>query len=222
MNRRHAVLGGLAVALGGGALWYSTRPIQSTGSGLASASAQNAAEADMSMIAEMSIGNSDAKVTVVEYASFTCPHCRTFHSGTLPEIKENYIDTGKINFIFREVYFDRFGLWAGMVARCGGEDRYFGLVDLIFANQSEWLAGGDPALVADNLRKLGKTAGLNDQQLDDCLNDGEMAQALVAVFQKNSTEDNINSTPSFMINGEQYGNMNYRDFANILDEKLGE
>ena len=222
MNRRNAVLLALVAAVGGGLLWYNNQSSQSTGPGLAAALAQDSGDVDMSMVEEMSLGNPDASVTVVEYASFTCPHCQNFHSSTLNEIKANYIDTGKINFVYREVYFDRFGLWAGMVARCGGSDRYFGLVDLIYENQSDWIAGGDPATIADNLRKLGKTAGLNDEQLDTCLNDGEMAQAMVAVFQKNATADDINSTPSFIINGEPYGNMGYAEFARILDEKLGE
>jgi len=222
MNRRNAVLLALVAVVGAGMLWNSTRPSQSLGPGLASALAQDAGDVDISMVEEMSLGNPDAAVTVVEYASFTCPHCRNFHTSALKELKSNYIDTGKINFVYREVYFDRFGLWAGMVARCGGSDRYFGLVNLIYENQSDWIAGGDPALIVNNLRKLGKTAGLNDEQLDACLNDGEMAQAMVAVFQKNSTADDIKSTPSFIINGDPYGNMGYDEFARILDEKLGE
>ncbi len=191
----------------------------------ATAHAQDSGEnggVDTSMVLEMSLGNPQAEVTVIEYASFTCPHCRNFHATVLPELKKNYIDTGKIHYIYREVYFDRFGLWAAMVARCAGPLRYFGVADLLYERQSEWLAGGEPAAIAAALRRVGKSAGLSDEQLDACLSDGEMAQAMVAVYQKNAGADDINATPSFVINGRKYPNMSYEDFAAILDEKLAE
>ncbi|NRB00227.1 MAG: DsbA family protein [Rhodobacteraceae bacterium] len=171
-------------------------------------------------ILEMSLGNPDAPVTVIEYASFTCPHCKRFHESTFKELKENYIDTGRIHFIYREVYFDRFGLWAGMVARCGGEERYFGITDLIYEQQSEWTAGDDPAMVADNLRRIGRTAGLTDDEVNACLQDGDKAQALVALYQENAVADDVSGTPTFIINGDSYSNMSYADFSRILDEKL--
>lgn len=222
MNRRYAIILALAVVLGGGALWYGNRSVPEAGPSLGAALAQDASDIDTSMVQEMSVGNPDASVTVVEYASYTCPHCANFHENVFGDLKANYIDTGKINFIYREVYFDRFGLWAGMVARCGGPVRYFGLADLLYKNQSTWTAGGDPAQIVAKLRKLGKTAGLSDDQLDVCLNDGEKAQAMVAVFQQNSKADGINSTPTFLINGETFSNMNYADFSAALDQKLGE
>lgn len=185
-------------------------------------SAAEAQDIDTSGVIEMSMGNPDAPVTVVEYASFTCPHCRSFHENVLKDLKAEYIDTGKINFIYREVYFDRFGLWAGLVARCGGAERYFGLADLIYKGQSEWLAGGDPASITEGLRKIGRLAGMNDDQLNACLQDSDMANALVAVYQQNVTADGINSTPSFVINGEKHSNMNLAEFRKLLDEKLGE
>lgn len=221
MNKSLAIIFAVALAIGGGYSWYSSQSGSSSMPTLA-ANAQDAGDIDTSGVLEMSIGNPDAEVTVIEYASFTCPHCRNFHASVFKDLKKDYIDTGKINFIYREVYFDRFGLWAGMVARCGGPDRYFGMADLIYSNQQDWTAGGDPTLIADNLRTLGKTAGLSDEQLDTCLNDGEMAQAMVAVFQENSAADDINSTPSFLINGTKFGNMNYAEFALALDDELGE
>lgn len=212
---------GLIVALGGAALWYQSQSV-APGQSFGAVSAQDAADVDTSMIEEMSMGNPDAKVTVVEYASFTCPHCSRFHEEVLGQIKTNYIDTDKINFVYREVYFDRFGLWAGIVARCGGKDRYFGIIDLIYQQQSNWTAGGDPAQIADNLRKIGKTAGLGDEQLEACLNDGDTAKAMVALYQINASADGINSTPTFIINGEKFSNMSYKEFASALDEKLAD
>ena len=98
-----------------------------------------AAESHLPAVQEMTIGNPDAAVTVVEYASFTCPHCRTFHERVWPSLKENYVDTGKINFVYREVYFDRYGLWAGMLARCDGGEKYFGIADMLYKRQREWV-----------------------------------------------------------------------------------
>lgn len=179
------------------------------------------AEVDTAGVAEMTLGNPDADVTVIEYASFTCPHCRSFHETVFKDLKANYIDNGQIHFVYREVYFDRFGLWAAMLARCAGEERYFALADLIYQTQSDWTAGGDPADIADNLRKLGLTAGMSKEEIDVCLQDGDKARALVAVYQENAKADDVNSTPTFIIDGKKYGNMNYADFAAILDERLG-
>ncbi|MGB5558872.1 MAG: DsbA family protein [Paracoccaceae bacterium] len=221
MNRRQLLIAAPAALIGAAGLWYAKQP-GSSGPNLAAAMAQDATAVDTSGVAEISMGNPDAKVTVIEYASYTCPHCRNFHQTVFSELKSNYIDTGKINFIYREVYFDRFGLWAAMVARCGGEMRYFGIADMIYETQEEWVAGGDPAQIAQNLRKIGKKAGLSDAELDACMNDGEQAKALVAAYQKNAEADNIESTPTFVINGKKYSNMNYADFAATLDEKLAE
>jgi protein-disulfide isomerase len=172
-------------------------------------------------VQEMVLGADDAPVTVIEYASFTCPHCANFHDTVFDDLKRDYIDTGKVRFVYREVYFDRFGLWAGMVARCGGGERYFGIADIIYSTQSEWTAGNDPVTIVGNLRRIGKTAGLTDAQLDACLSDTAKAEALVAWYQENSEADDIRSTPSFIIDGEQFGNMSFEDFSAILDDKLG-
>jgi len=166
-------------------------------------------------------GDPDAPVTVIEYASFTCPHCKSFHENVYPQIEANFIETGKVKFILREVYFDRYGLWAGMMARCGGEERYFGLVDLIFAEQGTWPRSSDPTEVAQNLFALGRQAALSDQEMDACLQDAEWAKSLVEDYQTNANADSVTGTPSFVINGEKYGNMGYGEFERVLNEKLG-
>jgi len=179
------------------------------------------ATADVSAIQEMVLGDENAPIEVIEYASYTCPHCASFHASQFKKIKENYIDTGKVRFVYREVYFDRFGLWASMIARCGGNtDRFFGISDLIYEKQREWTATGDPSVIVDELRKIGKTAGLDDAALDACMQDADMAQSLVTWFQTNADRDGINSTPSFIIDGEKTSNMSYEDFAALLDAKL--
>lgn len=187
------------------------------------AQAQEAADIDTSMIKDMSIGNPDAAVTVIEYASFTCPHCASFHANVFKDLKADYIDTGKINFVHREVYFDRFGLWAGIVARCGenAENRYFGIADMIYAQQDTWARQDDPNAIVASLRNIGKTGGLSDAELDACFQDADKAQALYASFVKNSEADSITSTPSFIINGEKYANMSYDELKQVLDAALG-
>lgn len=181
------------------------------------------AETEAPVVTEMVLGSPDAKVEIIEYASFTCPHCASFHEQVFGQLKTNYIDTGKVRFVNREVYFDRFGLWAGMVARCGGDtDRYFGLVDMIFEKQREWIGDGQAGTISRNLRTIGKTAGLTDEMLDQCLNDQAMAEALIANFQENMNRDEIQGTPTFLINGEKYSNMSYAEFSRVIDEKLAE
>jgi len=180
------------------------------------------ASAQESEIPDMIQGDADAKVEIIEYASYTCPHCASFHAGLYKDLKKDYIETGKVKFIYREVYFDRFGLWASMIARCAGPDRFFGMTDLIYKEQSLWSRAGDPAAIVVELRKIGLKGGLDNDTLDACLEDADNAQALVAWYQENAERDNIRSTPSFLINGEPYSNMNYADFSAIIDEKLAE
>jgi protein-disulfide isomerase len=204
-----------------GGTWFLTQSTNPSDPILGSALAQEAGEIDTSTVVEMVLGNPDAAVEVIEYASFTCPHCAAFHANQFQELKANYIDTGLIKFVYREIYFDRFGLWASMVARCGGEMRFFGISDMLYDQQREWIAGGqDPALIAGNLRRIGLTAGLDGAQVDACLSDPTTAQTLVAWFEENSARDEITSTPSFIINGEKFSNMSYSDFAAVLDERL--
>lgn len=187
-----------------------------------SATAQEAEATTPVEITDFSLGPADAKVQITEYASFTCPHCATFHANVWPQLKADYIDTGKVRFTYREVYFDRYGLWAAMVARCGGEMRYFGIVDMIFDQQQEWAASDDPNVVVGNLRTIAKTAGLDDATLDACLQDGAKAEAMVAHFEANMAADQVEGTPTFIINGEKHSNMSYDDMKEIIDAKLAE
>lgn len=176
---------------------------------------------DAYQVEEMVLGDPDAPVTVIEYGSFTCPHCATFNSNQLPQLQADYIDTGKVKFIFREVYFDRFGLWASMIARCGGPMRFFGIHDVIFDTQADWIAGGqDPALIVDNLRKIGISAGLDAADVDACMQNEGMAQALVDWFQENAEEHGIESTPTLIIDGTKHPNLAYDEIQSLVDAAL--
>lgn len=172
-------------------------------------------------ITEMALGDENAPITMIEYASFTCSHCGAFHENTFKKLKADYIDTGKVRFIYREVYFDRFGLWGSMIARCAGPDRFFGVVDLIYKGQSDWTRAGGPAEVAEELRKIGRIAGLDNETLEACLTDADMAQSLVTWYQANAEEHEITGTPSFIINDTKVPNQSYDDLKKVLDAELG-
>ncbi|MCG7625534.1 DsbA family protein [Epibacterium sp. Ofav1-8] len=187
------------------------------------ANAQESAEAadvDTSTIVEMVQGAEDAPVTLIEYASYTCPHCASFHSDAYKKLKADYIDTGKVKFIYREVYFDRFGLWASMVARCGGEEKFFGITDLIFKGQSEWTRAGGPAEIVEELKKIGRLAGLDNDKLEACMQDATKAQTLVTWYQENATADDVQSTPSFILNGTKVSNQPYADMKALIEAEL--
>lgn len=172
------------------------------------------------LVEEMSLGSPDAPITVVEYSSFTCPHCANFHADVLPKIRENYIDTGKVRLVFRPVYFDRLGLWADMMARCGGQLRYFGIVDMVFEKQREWTQGGTALDVVNNLYGIGRIAGLQDADMETCVQDADMAQALVDNSTTNASADGIDATPTFVINGRVVSNQSYQAFVKDFEEIL--
>ncbi|WP_298841351.1 DsbA family protein [uncultured Roseobacter sp.] len=212
-----------AVAVIGLGAWFVTSPSGNQATEvtridpIGAASAQES-DIDTSGVQEMSLGNPDAPVTVIEYASFTCPHCASFHAGAYKQLKADYIDTGKINFVYREVYFDRPGLWASMIARCAGTPTaFFGMADLIYEGQSTWARAGDMVSIVDELRRIGRLAGLDGDTMEACLQDADNARTLVAWYQENAQADGIDSTPSFVINGEKYSNMAYSDMAAIID-----
>lgn len=242
MNRLLAIVSALLI-VAGGVLWWQGRTQSAasvfdlptaanaqestaTGSSSSDSSASGNAAADqsapdLSLVKEEALGSADAPVTVIEYASFTCPHCEHWHATEWPKLKSDYVDTGKVRFILREVYFDRFGLWAGMLARCGGStERYFAMVDMIYNQQQQWLASRTAPGIADALKKMGMESGLTDKQFETCMQDKKLAEALVAYYQKHATEDKIQGTPSFIIDGKLYSNMAWEDFKKIIDDEL--
>jgi len=216
------VVFGLAVGLG---VWLNQSPQtaaldQEFALPFAANAQSSDADAGAAEIIDMVQGAEDAPITVIEYASFTCPHCARFHSDVYKLLRKNYIDTGKVKFIFREVYFDKYGMWASMIARCSGPDRFFGMTDLILNSQSTWARAGDDLAIVEALRKIGRLSGMQDAALDSCLQDGEKLRALVGWYKENAQRDGIQSTPSFLIDGQPYKNMDYEEFTKILDEKL--
>jgi protein-disulfide isomerase len=212
-----------ALAVGGYTLWSANQSAEAPGAtqiaSINSAQAQTGASSvDTSGVVEMALGDPDAPVTIVEYSSFTCPHCATFNQGAYRQIIDNYVETGQVQYIKREVYFDAYGLWAALVARCGGPERYHGVVEMLYRDQRDWAGSSDGGVVAENLRRIGRRAGMDNEQLDACLADRDKATALMEVYRVNAERYGIRSTPSFVINGQTFGNMSYADFeAAIAD-----
>lgn len=224
MTKIHVILAALIIAIAGG--WFVMSNTDSDTVAGVSALGPNAvnaqsndADIDISDVMDMRLGDLEAPITVIEYASFTCPHCATFHQGPYRQLKADFIDTGKINFIYREVYFDRFGLWASLMARCAGPDKFFGITDLLYSSQSTWsrAGGGDPAMIADELRKIGRLAGMETDTINACLQDEDQIRKMVAWFQTKTGEHNISSTPSFVINGKTYSNMAYAEMVELIN-----
>ena len=201
----------------GGSVFNLLRGGQIGLSGLAGIGAANA-QGTAVQIEDITLGDEKAPVKVIEYASFTCPHCANFHNDTYKDFKRDYIDTGKVHFTYREVFFDRYGLWAAMVARCAGPDRYMSVADILYRTQREWARQGDAAAVADSLKRIGVQAGLSQEEVDACLNNADLAQSLVSWYEANADADNIRSTPSFLINGElSAGNMGLAQIGTLID-----
>jgi protein-disulfide isomerase len=184
------------------------------------ATAQETAPETPVEIKDFTLGSPDAPVKITEYASFTCSHCAAFHATTFKPLKAEYIDTGKVEFTLREVYFDRYGLWAAMMARCGGDMRYFGITDILFETQQEWAGSEDPNVVVENIKKIGRTAGMDDATLDACMKDGAMAEAMVARFEENMKADGVEGTPTLFINGTKHANMDYAALKSLIEAEL--
>ncbi|HKF11061.1 MAG TPA: DsbA family protein [Xanthobacteraceae bacterium] len=145
-------------------------------------------------------GQADAPVTIVEYASMTCPHCSHFHESTFPEMKKKYIDTGKVRFVFREFPLDPLALAASMLARCAGKDKYFPLIDAFFAQQKDWVVQKP----LQPMFAIAKQAGFTQQTFDQCLANHQLEQGLVGERTRATQKFNVNSTPTFFINGKVF------------------
>jgi protein-disulfide isomerase len=144
------------------------------------------------------LGKPDAPITIVEYASLTCPHCAEFDRDTLPKIKEKWIDTGKAKLVFRDFPLDGLALRAAVVARCAPPDRYFGYIDILFHSQRNWATANDPIQALSRIARLG---GMSDQQFQSCINNAELQRAVAASRQTAEKEYGVESTPTFFING---------------------
>ncbi|WP_193176038.1 DsbA family protein [Oricola nitratireducens] len=163
-------------------------------------------------------GSADAPITVVEYASMTCPHCAHFHETTLPAITEKYIKTGKVRFIFREFPFDPRAAAAFMLARCAPGDKYFAMVDVLFKQQAAWAHVQNARAPLENIAKL---AGFTQESFEACLTNQKLLDDINAVRERASADFGVNATPTFFINGKKYsGALTVEQMSAIFDALL--
>ncbi|MFN4283065.1 MAG: DsbA family protein [Alphaproteobacteria bacterium] len=163
---------------------------------------------------DMILGSPDAKVTIVEYASLTCPHCASFHVNTLPALKAEYIDKGLVKLVYRDFPLDGLALRAAMMAQCAGPDRYFGFLDLLFARQQSWATNKEPLA---GLAAVGKMGGMSEEQFQACLADKSVEQAVLADALEGDQTYAVRSTPTIFIDGQRYSGMSIEQMRAILD-----
>jgi protein-disulfide isomerase len=188
---------------------------------ISEAMAQTAADiAKPGSLPDMALGPATAPVTITEYASMTCPHCAAFTEKVFPKIKSEYIDTNKIRFVFREFPLDIKAAAGSMLARCIAKDdagKYFAVIDMLFRQQNEWVLKN----TTETLTRIGKQAGLSQQQVEDCLKDQALLDK-IAADQKYANEVlKVNSTPTFFINGEMIkGDQTFEEFDKRIKSLL--
>jgi protein-disulfide isomerase len=173
-------------------------------------------------LGDIVLGPADAKVTIVEYAAVTCPHCAAFHNETWPELKKRYVDTGKVRFILRGFTLNPFDRAGFMLARCDGDAKYYPLTDLLFEQQQNWAFVKPPLKPLDALRGLMRQAGFSQEKFDACLTNQKLRDAVDAVAKFGAEQLNVNSTPTFFINGQRRtGNMSIVELEKIIEPLLG-
>jgi len=160
--------------------------------------AQAAPAAEDPLYAERVLGSPDAPVEIIEYSSLTCPHCANFHANILPELKREYIDTGRVKIVYRDFPFDRAALGAAMTARCMAPERYFPFLDGLFRTQGQWAGAQDPARA---LQQSARLAGLNEQQFNACLQNQQLADFILQRRLDAEQRFQVRSTPTFIFNG---------------------
>jgi protein-disulfide isomerase len=166
------------------------------------------------VLSEKSFGNENAAVTVIEYMSMTCSHCQNFHVTTWPAIKEKYVDTGKIKFIFREFPFDPRAAAAFMLARCVPEDQWYPVIDLLFRTQDKWARVSDARQAMQSTMSI---TGMSKSDFESCLTNQDLLEKVQAVADK-GRKLGVDSTPSFLINGKVYaGAMKIEEFSKLVD-----
>lgn len=164
------------------------------------------------MMADQVLGDPKAPITIYEYSSLTCPHCASFANEVLPQLKKTWIDTGKAKLIHRDFPLDNIAAGAAMLARCSG--RYYPFIETLFKSQSRWAAPPNPRGQLIGIARLG---GMSQQQIDDCMNNQALFKAISDGREAASSQYNITSTPSFVINGKVYkGGLSFDELDRIL------
>lgn len=195
------IVGAVVVIAAAGVFYYVSRP--ETSAIPQSGQAETASVEELMVagpLGDKALGDPNAPVTVIEYASMTCSHCAHFHETTFTPFKEKYVDTGKVRFIFREFPFDPVATAAFMLARCAPADSYFAMVDLLFRQQRNWAFGERPK---DDLFNMVKQAGFTQQSFDACLTNQQILDGVNWVKNRAAEQFNVSATPTFFVNGKK-------------------
>ncbi len=166
---------------------------------------------------DYSIGSESAPVVIVEYASLTCPTCGRFHKDTFPVIKKDYVDTGRVRFIYRDFPLDGVALAASMLARCAGRDNYFGFIELLYDQQDSWATSRDPQTALRTLFALG---GMSSESFDKCLDNRDIQNEVLTQRLEAVQTFGVDGTPTLFVNGRRYGDLSVPDLRKILDGLL--
>jgi protein-disulfide isomerase len=175
--------------------------------------------ADIKLTAnEYTLGPADAKIVIVEYASLTCPHCAQFHTQVLPGLKKEFVETGKVRYVYRDFPHDRLALGAAMIARCAGRENFFGFIDTFYAAQGQWTGASNPLSALGNLARLG---GMSQKKFDACLKNVEVQNEILRQRLEAANEFKVQTTPTVFVDGERYGGgMSLDQVRTLLNRKL--
>ena len=210
MNRRH-----ISLIFGGLLAWVAGEAVL----------AQTPAPADLAPRLEgddMVVGAANAPVTIIEYASLTCPHCAHFHQTDLPKLKSEYVDKGLVKFVYRDFPLDRVALGAAQIARCLPPDRYFGFIEVLFKQQEQWASGRDPEAMITRVKQLARLAGLPANEADACATSAERQNQVVAMRFAGEQMFQIRGTPTLIINGKRHdGSTEFADLDKLLRPMVG-
>ena len=211
------VAGGVvAVAAIAAGVYFGTRPPAAGPTPVAAAATADKAVLGNVMPGDHVLGSPNAPITVIEYASLTCSHCAHFHTQILPEIKKKWIDTGKVKLVYRDFPLDQVAVRAAQIAECAGNDKYFGVLDIIFRGQPQWATASDPlAEIAKPLR----IAGMGENEIKACLANDAMSNAVLNDY-KSGEALGVNSTPTLFINGQLYRGSRSVDELDSVFSKL--
>ena len=171
---------------------------------------------------DMVMGLAEAPITLIEYASLTCPHCANFQVTTHPELKANYIDTGLVKFIYRDYPLDGIALRMAMIARCAGPERYFAFIDVFFRQQETIVRNPRPEQMMEAIRRIARQGGMSDTTFDACLVNEQVQNAVLAQRLAGEREFRVQATPTLVINGRAYpGGMSFEELDKILRPLAG-
>jgi protein-disulfide isomerase len=171
---------------------------------------------------DMVIGAANAPITIIEYASLTCPHCAHFHADVLPKLKAEYVDKGLVKFVYRDFPLDRVALGAAQIARCLPPDRYFGFLDVLYKQQDQWASGRDGEAMIGRVKQLARLAGLPPAEIEACATSAERQKKVVDMRFAGEQQFQVRGTPTLIINGKRHdGSMEFADLDKVLRPLAG-